>query len=161
MFDSEAEIERLVKSNEEMCSKEADTSTDVFNDADDTLQRQGDSDDDLDETIRNNDVTIHGVDMNGTGNSSHLDHGANVNSPGKNRDNIHSANENGIGHKHSDTPRPRRGSRERRDPDRYGESASHCDDVHLALSAEHFVDDDPSTIAEAKCRSDWPQCSKR
>jgi len=47
---------------------------------------------------------------------------------------------------------PRRSERNRKAPDRYGTWDSKA---HFALSAEQFVENDPSTIAEARQRDDW------
>lgn len=155
--DSEAVIDRLATSSEEMLEKEADD-TGIFDDAVDTsfIRRQSmnDNDDDID-----GNESIHSTASDGVGNNSQLDHGAGTNGTGDNSDGIHSANDNCIGN--NERSIPRRSERVRQAPDRYGDWATQCDnDVHLALSAEHYVDDDPLTIEEAKRRNDWPEWKK-
>lgn len=96
-------------------------------------------------------------------------HNADKDCIGDIRDNVNSANEECIG---NDESAQRKSGRIRRPPDYYGEWASNCD-AHmalltaqsdenelLALSAEQFVDDDPTTISEAKRRDDWPEWGK-
>lgn len=153
---SEAEIDRLVASGEEVCNREADTS-DFFDDASDVSfnRRQSFNDDD---DNADDDDEIHSTASDGVGNNSQLDNGVDLDDTGDIRDNVNSANGNSTGN--NDRTIPRRSERVRRAPDRYGDWASQCEDVHMALSAEQFVDDDPLTIEEAKHRIDWPEWKK-
>lgn len=154
---SEAAIDRLVSSSEEVCNGEADKS-DFFDDASDVSlnRRQSLNDDD---GSADDDAEINSTGSDGVGNNSRLDNGVDLDDTGDIRDNVNSANGNSIGN--NDGTIPRRSERVRRAPDRYGDWASQCEeDVHMALSAEQFVDDDPLTIEEAKHRIDWPEWKK-
>lgn len=114
---------------------------------------------------------FHGIEKDDTGNSMDNFHGIRENDIGHNNENIHSARRNstgdftqitnaGIWNRNGDEVEqetefvPRRSERARKKPDRYGEWA------HYALSAEHFVSDDPLTLDEAKQRIDWPEWEK-
>lgn len=154
---SEAAIDRLMASSEEMGNREADT-TDFFDDASDVSFNRRQSLNDDDDNAHDDDEN-HSTASDGVGNDSQLDNGVDLDDTGDIRDNVNSANGNSIGN--NDRAIPRRSERVRRPPDRYGEFASQCEeDVHMALSAEAFVDDDPLTIEEAKHRIDWPEWKK-
>lgn len=99
---------------------------------------------------------IHGV-KGSTGNDNNLNdcmknfHGVKDNiSTGNNNKNVHSVDD-GTG-----VVLLRRSKRERKSPEKFSSSSNiYTSDVHFALNAEIFVDEDPTTIAEAKQRDDW------
>lgn len=88
----------------------------------------------------NNDASVHGTNMDRAGNHITTGHGTNQKCTGDNEGQI-----------------PRRGERNRKAPNRYGEWATNAEMAHFALCAEQYVENDPETMKEAKSRNDWPQ----
>lgn len=80
-------------------------------------------------------------------------HGAKMDCTGNDKENINNAKMDGIGNISDENLR--RSSREKKKPERYGESIA-----QFALSAQQFVENDPQTIEEAKQRDDWPEWEK-
>ena len=109
---------------------------------------------------------IHSSNEDGADNSIQRNNGMNMENTGDIDENIHGVTKDCI----TNEITQRRGERIRREPDRYGEWVAQCDvqmalqpsneDELLALSAEQFVGEDPSTINEAKRRVDWLEWQK-
>lgn len=145
-----------------MCDKEAESlENDTSTSQCDELQKNGDEN-----------REINSTNLDCAGNGIQQIHGVNLDGTGDIRDKIDSAKENCIG---NNDGTQRKGDRIRRKPDFYVASANECSDahmalltmqydeeenLHLALSAEQFVEDDPLTISEARSRSDWPEWEK-
>lgn len=115
-----------------------------------------DSDEGIDSMGNANDDNSvdHSADENSTGDSN--GHSTNSDGTGNNTDTVHSADPNGIGN-NSDQQQPRRSNRERRQPQRYGQTD---ENAHFALSAQEYVNSDPESIEEAKQRDDWHEWKK-
>lgn len=94
------------------------------------------------ETIDTSDTSVDKLD------SSYEDAEENLKDQDTNEDSIEDSVETTL----------RKSERIRRAPDRYGEWETN--EVHYALSAEQFVEDDPLTIEEARRRDDWPEWKK-
>lgn len=148
IFDSEAETNKNLNDFVDggMDDTLNDAGDNLSNDQDDS-RITGDEDDD-----------IHSTNGNCAGNGNQVDHGVNSDGTGDDKDKVNSAGKNGTGN--SDRNFPRRGDRNRRAPERFGDWAQECETAHFALSAEQYVEDDPMSIAEAKNRNDWPEWKK-
>lgn len=133
--DSEAALNR---SGGETNNEDTDADDDLLKD-DDSL---GDSDTASDGQM------IHDTNLDGAGNRNATTHDVNLDS----NDIVNSVKKDCTGNIDRDILR--KGERNRRPPERFGEWAEMA---HFALSAEQFVENDPTTIDEAKNRDDWPQ----
>lgn len=94
---------------------------------------------------------VHNIDSDNVGNFN--SHGTKKDCTGAHNENVNSADEDSTGNISDENLR--RSKRQRRKPDRYGETAT-----HFALSAQQFVGNDPQSLEEAKQRDDWHEWRK-
>lgn len=105
----------------------------------------------------------HSTNTECAGDCKNKCHSTNKDCAGSSKENVNSTNKDCVGNiernvhgvsENIGNIEPRRGTRERKQPDRYGIALA---DAHFALSAQDYVQNDPTSIQEAKKRSDWPQ----
>lgn len=125
------------------------------NDSDKTANDDG-SDDEVDDSFADaSDEYVHGTTMERTGDINGEIHGTDTESTGSIRENIHGVEENGTGNIEL-----RRSNRIRKPVQRYGDfeyDDFEFGNVAHALSANEYVQGDPTSLKEAKQRSDWLQ----
>lgn len=165
---NEASVLKQVKSVDISVSEAASNQIDNEETDGDDLMTDDESENTIHDTdsegAGNSDSSINNANLDGIGNRNATIHDANMDCIGDNRDNINSAKPDCTGN--VDQNIPRRSERNRRAPNRFGEwaqtaefalSAEFTELREFALLAEQFVEDDPTTIDEAKNRDDWSQ----
>lgn len=100
----------------------------------------GDGDLQVSQQQQSTDNSNHSANQDSTG-----IHSTDKDSVGNSRDTIYSINSDDTG---NISDQPRRGTRDRKQPDRLGIA-------HFALSAQQYVGSEPESIEEAKQRDDW------
>lgn len=128
--------------------------TDLDDESEEGLDNTADDDED-DSFMDANDTSVHGTNMDDTGNNDDEIHDANLDCIGNIQGAVHGIRKNNTGNIEL-----RRSSRVRKPVQRYGdfeyENFEFGNMAH-ALSANEYVQNDPISMKEAKQRSDWPQ----